>query len=134
MATYQKFHQYIEDLHKGVHDFSADTLKVALTNVAPVAANSVLADLTQISYTNLSSRTLTGVTCEQVSGTIHLTADDLLLTASGGTVATFKYIAVYNDTATGDPLICWFAHSADISLLDGEEFLIQIPTDLFTAS
>jgi hypothetical protein len=140
MATYNKFQQFVEDLHKGVHNFTSDatsTLTVALCAAAnaPVATNSVLANLTEISYTNLSSRVITGVTCEHTTGTVHLTATDLVLTASGA-VATFRYVAIYNDdpTSPADPLVCWFDHGSDVTLANGETYTINFPTDLFTAS
>jgi hypothetical protein len=140
MATYVKFNQFIEDLHKGVHNFTSDstcTLTVALCAAAnaPVAGNSVLGDLTQISYTNLSSRVITGITAEQSSGTLSLTATDLVLTASGA-VATFRYVVIYNDdpSSPADPLICFFDHGSDVTLANGETYTIDIPTNLFTAS
>ncbi len=140
MATYVKFNQFIEDVHKGVHNFTSDstcTLTVALcTNAnAPVAGNSVLADLTQISYTNLSSRVITGITAEQVTGTLSLTATDLVLTASGA-VATFRWVVIYNDdpTSPADPLICFFDHGSDVTMANGETYTIDIPTNLFTSS
>lgn len=131
MATYNKFQQFVEDLAKGVHNFTSDatcTITVALTAAAnaPVATNSVLADLTQISYANLSSRVVTGVTAEQTSGTVSLTGTDLVLTASGA-VATFRYVVLYNDdpTSPADPLICWFDYGSDITLASGETLTID---------
>ncbi|MBK7515448.1 MAG: hypothetical protein IPI51_07510 [Betaproteobacteria bacterium] len=57
MASFQKFNQFVEDLAKGVHNLSTGQLKVALTNTAPVAANSVYADLTSpLATTNLKRR------------------------------------------------------------------------------
>jgi hypothetical protein len=139
MAAYNKFNQYQEDLHKGVHNFTSDatcTLTVALCAAAnaPVAGNSVLANLTQISYTNLSSRVITGITAEQTSGTVNLTATDLTLTASGA-VATFRYVVIYNDdpTSPADPLICWFDYGSNVTMANTETFLIDFPTDLFTS-
>jgi len=132
MATYNKFQQFAEDLGKGVHNFTSDatcTVTVALCAAAnaPVATNSVLADLTQISYTNLSSRVVTGITWEQSSGTAKMTADDLVLTASGGAVATFRYVVLYNDdpTSPADPLICWFDYGSNLTLADGETLTLD---------
>lgn len=132
MATYNKFQQFAEDLGKGVHNFTSDatcTVTVALCAAAnaPVATNSVLADLTTISYTNLSSRVVTGITWEQSSGTAKMTADDLVLTASGGAVATFRYVVLYNDdpTSPADPLICWFDYGSDLTLADGETLTLD---------
>jgi hypothetical protein len=129
MATFNKFNQFVEDLAKGVHNFTSDatsTVTVALTNTLPVAANSVLADITQISYTNLSSRVITGVTAEQTSGTVTFTANDLVLTASGA-VATFRYVVLYNDdpTSPADPLIGWYDYGSAITLASGETFTVD---------
>jgi hypothetical protein len=137
-VTYSKFQQFVEDLCKGVHNFTSDstcTLTVALTTNAnaPVATNSILGNLTQISYTNLSSRVITGVTAEHTTGTVHLTVDDLILTASGA-VATFRHVAIYNDdpTSPADPLICYFDYGSDVTLANGETFTLNFATDLFT--
>lgn len=139
MAAYNKFDQFMEDLFKGVHNFTSDatcTVTVALCAAAnaPVAGNTVLANLTQISYTNLSSRVVTGITAEQTSGTVHLTGTDLVLTASGA-VATFRYVALYNDdpTSPADPLIAWYDYGSDVTLANGETFTIDFATDIATA-
>jgi hypothetical protein len=125
MASFNKFNSFVEALAEKVHDLGSDTLTLALTAAAnpPVSTNTQLSNLTQISYTNLSSRVLTGVTSAQTLGTYALKADNLVLTASG-TVATFRYIVLYNDTATNDELIGWFDFGGNVSLLNGETFTI----------
>jgi hypothetical protein len=126
MASYNKFNSFVEAVAEKVHNLGSDTLTVALTAAAnaPVNTNTQLSNLTQISYANLSSRVLAGVTSSQTSGTYTLDANDLVLTASG-TVATFRYVVIYNDTATNDELICWFDHGSDVSLVNGETYTIQ---------
>lgn len=99
MASFNKIQQFAENLCKGVHDFTSDatcTVTVALTNNAnaPVATNEVLTDLTQITYSNLSSRVITGVTAEHTTGTVTITANDLVLTASGGAANAFQYLVL----------------------------------------
>jgi hypothetical protein len=138
MATFNKFHQFVEDLAKGVHNFTSDstcTVTVALTAAAnaPVNTNSVLANLTQIAYTNLSSRVITGVTCEQTSGTVSFTANDLVLTASG-TVADFRYVVLYNDdpTSPADPLIGWYDIGSTVSLTTGATLTLDFTTGFAT--
>ena len=125
MAVYNKFHQTVEDMAHKVHDLANDQLVVALTDAAPVAGNSVLADLTEIDYTNLSSRDITTTTSEQTSGTYQLTLADLTLTASGGEVGPFRYVVVYNSTPANDPLIAWFDRGDSITLNDGESITID---------
>ena len=48
MPAFNKFNSFVEARGRGVHNLHADTLKVMLTNVAPVAANAVKADITEI--------------------------------------------------------------------------------------
>ena len=141
MATFNKFQQFAEDLCKGVHNLTSDatcTITVALcaTANAPVATNSVLANLTQISYTNLSSRVVTGITAEHTTGTVTITADDLVSTASGGSVAAFQYVALYNDdpTSPADPLIGWYDIGSAITLADGETLTINFTTGFATVA
>jgi hypothetical protein len=123
MATFTKFQSFVEALAEKVHNLGSDTLTVALTNSAPVNTNTQLSNITQISYTNLSSRVLAGVTSSQTSGTYRLDANDLVLTASG-TVPTFRYVVLFNDTATNDELIGFYDYGTTVDLLNGETFTI----------
>lgn len=123
MAAFNKFNSFVEALAEKTHNLGADTLTIALTNTAPTAGNTVLANITEISYTNLSSRVLTSVTSSQTGGTYTLDAADLVLTASG-TVPTFRYVVLYNDTATSDELIGYYDYGSAVDLLNGETFTI----------
>jgi hypothetical protein len=145
MATYNKFQQCIEDIYHGVHNFSADNLEVALCNAAnaPSASlDAVLTDLVVISYTNLSSRVITTSSSGHTTGTYDLVLNDLTLSASGGAVAGFRYVVVFNqDSVTPtDALICWFDYGSDLVLNDGESLTVDFESDgpttgsLFTAT
>ena len=127
MATFNKINSFVEALAEKKHDLGSDTITVALCAAAsaPVAGNAVLADLTQIAYTNLSARVVTTVSSSQTGGTYKLTLQDLTLTASGGSVATFRYIALYNETAASDELIGWYDYGSDLTLADGESLTID---------
>lgn len=125
MAAYTKFQSFVEAMAHKVHNLGSDTLKVALTNVAPVNTNTVLANITEISYTNCSARTLTVTYSAQSSGTYKLVIADKILTASGGDVGPFRYVAVYNDTATNDELISFFDYGSAITLHDTETFTLD---------
>lgn len=127
MATFNKFNAFVEHVAEKVHNLGSDQLVVALTNSAPLASNSVLADITQITYTNLSSRNITTSTSSQTSGLYKLVVNDLTLTASGGSVGPFRYIVVYNDTPTSpaDPLIGYYDYGSSLTLASGESLTID---------
>jgi len=140
MATTTKINDFVEDLLSGLHDFENDTISIALSNTAPglesfdptADGNGVLANVTQIAYTNYSDdatvdRVLDNVQVTISSGTATLDADDVVITASGGALATFQYIYIFNDTPTvpADPLVLVIDHGSAISLADGETATLQ---------
>lgn len=126
MASFNKLQKFVEDLAEKVHNLGSDSLKIALTNTTPnQATNGVLADLTEISYTNCSTRAVTTSSSAQTSGTYKLVCTDLVLTASGGTVGPFRYVYLYNDTAASDQLIGYWDYGSALTLNDGETLTID---------
>lgn len=124
-VAFNKFNSFTEALAEKVHNLGSDTLKIALTNTAPTASNTQLSNITEISYTNLSSRTITTTSSGQTAGVYKLVLNDLTLTASGGSVATFRYVVLYNDTATNDELIGWWDYGSAVTLVDTQTFIID---------
>ena len=127
MASAQKFQAFVEHLAEKVHALDVDTLKVMLTLTAPVATNSVKADLTEIAAGNgytAGGNTVAQTGSAQTSGTYKLTLTDTVWTASGGAIANFRYPVLYNDTPTSpaDPLILFWDYGSTVSLADGETF------------
>lgn len=134
MASFVKFNQFVADLASGVHQLQTGTthvLKVALTNTAPLASNSVLADITQVANGNgyttggISVGTITGT---QTSGTFKLTGgtDPVWTASSAGFTA--RYAVLYNDTPTSptDPLIGWWDYGSSVTLAAGETFTVDL--------
>ena len=132
MATFNKFNSFSEALAEKVHNLGSDQLTVALTNSAPLATNTILANITKISYTNCSTRNITTVSSTQSSGTYTLVLTDLVLTASGGSVGPFRYVVVYNNTATNDELIGWVDYGSSITLADTETLTIDFAASTLT--
>jgi len=131
MAAFNKFNQFVDDLADGVHAFATHSFKVMLVNTAPVATNSVKADLTEISAGNGytaggNAAALTSST--QSSGTYKLVlADPATWTASGGSIGPFRYAVLYNDTPTSpaDPLIGYWDYGSSVTLAAGETFTVD---------
>lgn len=134
MATFQKFNSLVEAICEKKHDFSSDFLKVALCNAlnAPVATNAVLLDLTTVAITNLDQNTITVTSSSQTSGTYSLVISDLTMTATGGSVGPFRYVVIYNDTATNDELVAFFDYGSEITLAQNESIKLDAGTNLFT--
>lgn len=127
MATsaFNKFNSFTEAVAEKVHNLGSDTLELALTNTAPVNTNTVLANITQISYTFLNARTLTVSGSAQTSGVYKLTITDKTLTSTGGSTGPFRYVVLFNQTATNDELIGWYDYGSSITLGDGESLLVN---------
>lgn len=137
MASFVKFEVLSEHVAEKVHDFGSDTLKVLLTNVAPVAASdSVAADLTEITAGNgyvAGGSDATNATSRS-GATTSVTGTDIVITASGGTIGPFRYAVLYNDTPTSpaDPLIGYWDYGSAVTLADGEPLTIDFGSSLFT--
>lgn len=132
MATFNKINSFVEHLAEKVHNLGADALTIALTNTAPTAGMILLSEITEIAYTNVvttpTAARVIGVTSSaQTSGTYKLVLPDMVITATGGAIATFRYIVIYNDAPTSplDPLIGWYDYGSAVTLADGETFTID---------
>ena len=134
MATFNKVNDFVLN---AVHnmDLESDQVVVALSNTAPGSeatnpttdGNGVLANVTQISYTNCSSRNVTTSSSTQTSGTYKLVLADITLSASGGDVGPFRYVYLYNDTVATpvDPLIGYYDYGLSLTLNDGDSFTLD---------
>lgn len=128
MPAFSKFNCFVEDLGRAKHNLDSDTLKVMLTNSAPSAANTVKGDITEISAGNGYSAGGTAVASNdytQTSGTAKLTGTDVTFTASGGSIASWRYAVLYNDTSATDALIGYWDYGSSRVIASGESFPID---------
>lgn len=134
MVAFNRFDIFSEDLAEKVHDCNADLWKVYLTNATPIAANTIKANIADISATggyvaggydvqNATSRS---------GQTTNVTAVDVTITASGGSIGPFAHAVLYNDTPTSpaDPLVGWWSYGSSITLLDGESFTVDFGSNI----
>jgi len=136
MATFAKVNDFVENLCQ-VIDLDGDVWKMDLTSTAPTAGtdatadgNGILANITPITYTNYSDdlavdRILTAgsLTHAQTAGTFTWDyGADIVITASGGALASFQYIALWDDTVVSpvDPLFGYWDHGSAIVLASAE--------------
>lgn len=127
MAAFNKFNSFVEALAEKVHNLGSDQIMVALCAAAnaPVAGNSQLSNLTQITYTNLSTRVVGLSSSSQSGGSYKLVLNDLTLTSTGGSTGPFRYIVLYNNTATNKELIGFYDYGSDLTLAAGESLTID---------
>jgi hypothetical protein len=140
MATYNKFQDFSDQLVRGVHDWDAHTFKVCLSNSAPVATNTLLSDITQITAANgyTAGGTATTISVAEVSGTATVQGTQVVFTAAGGPMGPFRYVVLYNATATSPlgALVGWWDYGSNVNLGDTETFTVKFnnasPGTIFT--
>lgn len=129
MATFTKINSFVEALAEKTHNLGSDTLKFVLTNSAPSASNTVLANITEISAGNgytAGGTQAVQVSSAQTSGTYKLVLQDVTITAAGGSIGPFRYAVLYNDTATNDELIGWYDYGSSITITAGNSFSVDM--------
>lgn len=127
MAAFNKFNCFVQDVGRGLHNLNSDTLKVVLSNTAPLAANGVLTDITEISAGNgytAGGLPVGSVAYTQSAGTATLTGNAVVWTATGA-MGPFRYAVLYNSTATGKNLIGWWDYGTSITLANTETFTVS---------
>jgi hypothetical protein len=130
MASFNKFNSFVNDLATGVHNLHSNTLKFMLSDVTPTSANAVKADITEIAAGNGYSAggASAGLVSDgQTGGTYKLVLSQPIFTASGGAIAQFRYIVLYNSTAASGNLIGWWDNGSEVNVTNGNAY--QILTD-----
>lgn len=129
VATFSKFHSFVEACAEKVHNLGSDTLKVMLTNTAPVATNTIKTNITDITAVGTDypagGKQATLVTSAQTTGTYKLVLNDVDFGPVSASVGPFQYAVLYNDTATNKELIGWWDNAAPVTLTAGQSFKVD---------
>lgn len=147
--TFTPINDWLDNM-ANVADMNGDTFKIALTNTAPGSetsdptadGNGVVANITEIAYTNYTDsltvdRTLESVTSTQIGGIYTFDCADFTITALGGPIPTFRYLYIFDDTPTSpaDPLVGVWDAGAAVDLNDGDTLNVNInASGIFTIS
>lgn len=139
MASCVKYEILSENIAKKVHDFRAagDTLNVLLSNSAPnVSTHALKSDAGEITagngYSAGGSDTQNDIS--RSGATTSVTGVDIVWTASGGAINSFRYAILYDDTPSSpaDPLICYWDYGSSIAPASGETFTVDFGSSMFT--
>lgn len=135
MAAFNKFNDFAEQLGLKKIDLNADTLKVYLTNTAPIATNTAFGTPAEISAGNgytAGGADTANTFSESPAGTGTLVGTDVTWTASGGSIGPFRYVVLYDDSSATKHLIGWWDYGSSISLSSGESFTVDFGASILT--
>jgi len=131
MSAWTVYGSFIEKLGNKLIDLDTDTFKALLVTSAytpNAGTHDELADVSANQAANSSTVTITSPAWTRSGATSTWDVADITFTASGGT-ATARYVVIYDDTPTGDPLVCYATLDntpADVSIANGDSLVIQI--------
>ena len=129
MAVFNKFNSFVGDLAQKVHNLNSDTLKIILTNTAPVATNTVRSNITEIAAGNgyaAGGMAAAFVSGNDTAGTYKLVLSPVSWTASGGSIGPFEWAVLYNSSAASGNLIGWWDYGTAVTLTNGNTFTVSL--------
>lgn len=134
MASFNKFQPFVENLAEKVFNLGTDTLKVALTNTAPVNTQGVFdpggVHPPPAAANGYAATTAAILSSAQTGGTYKLVLDVVVFTAASGQIGPFRYVILYDDTAASDQLIGYYDYGSSITLEDTDTFTVNFhPTN-----
>lgn len=130
VATFTKFDSFVLSLAHGKHNLGTNDLKVALTLTAPPSTGGTNANITEIANGNgyvFGGHSATVSSSAQTGGVYKLVlADPVLWTATGGSMADFRYAVLYDNTVVSKDLIGYWDYGTTITLTSGQTFLVDL--------
>lgn len=132
-TTMTLYKNFVKKLGNKEIDLDTDTFKVMLvasTYTPDADTHDEKADVTnELSTANgytAGGASLASLTWNLASSTVTWDAADLVFTASGGSLVA-RYAVIYDDTATGDPLVAYIlldSTPADVTVTTGNTLTI----------
>ena len=130
MATFVPAPPVRDEVSKGGHNLQTAVFKAALTNTAPTPASDTVWNTTVApppaagsGYT-AGGNTLTTSSAATSSGVFKLVLADSVFTAAGGTIGPFRYVVLYNSSAS-NKVVGSYDYGSSITLNDTETFTVD---------
>ncbi len=141
MAAFNKFNLTVQYYVNGGNlNFTTDTCKFLLTNTAPVATNSTYSNISANELASGNGYTTGGASLSapsstNSSGTQTFTGTIANPTWSAtGSMGPFRYVVLYDSTASGQPLIGWWDNGSSVTLNASQTFTLTLSTGILTIS
>lgn len=138
-VTLSKNYFFTLDLGSKVHNLTSDTLYVAFTDTAPTTATHLYSDIVSpLATTNIvggaTSLAIPSTTWTQSTGTATLGAGTLTITSQTGNFGAFRYVVVYNNTASSKNVIGFYDYGSEVTLngVNGDQFSMTFASGILT--
>ena len=136
MASYVKYFPFIEHMTNGVVDAfgTTDTFRVAMAAAAytPAQTHDDLSSVTQNTGTDYPGSNDIQNDSTRSSGTVTMTAVDVVWTAGAADWDSSQEIVCYDDTSTTDKLMCYWDYGTTFTVGNGETFTVDFGASLAT--
>lgn len=140
MAAFNKFNTTVQYWIEGNTNYNGDTFLAMLSNTSPSA--------TQSTYSSISSSELgtgggysvggatvtMGVSNSSGTETVTASASSPTWTGSGTGFGPFRYVTIYDSSASTKALQSWYDYGSSISLNSGDTFTLNFGANYFTLS
>ena len=131
VAPIVKYNLFIDELSKGGHNLATAVFKAALTNTAPGLATDTVWNTTVAPAPAAANgypaggNTLTTASAATTAGVFKLTLNDSVFTATAGGIGPFRYVVIYNSSAT-NKVVASIDNGASVTLADTDTFTIDL--------
>lgn len=133
MATGVKFYDFSKQTALAKHDWQTHEFYVCLTNTQPdETTDTVYADISEIAagngYTTGGNKAAFSAVSNTTGTTKIVLSDPAKFTATGGSMAAFRYAVLYNYTQTSPlkPLVAYYDYGSEKTLAATEELLVDM--------
>lgn len=131
MAAFNKLNSFAAYMPNGGVNLSSDTIKVMLTNTAPVSTNTTYTSISGNELANGNGYTTGGAavtvsSSTQTSGTYSMVLSAGPTWTATGSMGPFRYVVIY-DSTTG-PLIGWWDYGSSLTLASTNTFTVTVTT------
>jgi hypothetical protein len=130
MVAFVKYHTFVDEMSKAGHNLQTAVYKVALTNTAPTPLTDTVWNTTVYpapaaanGYTG-GGNTVTTTTATTTSYVFKLVLADSVFVASAGGIGPFRYVILYNSSATSK-VVGYYDYGSSITLADTETFTVD---------
>lgn len=132
MAAFIKYNAVAANQWLGKYNLGSDTVKILLTNTAPVATDATYAGISANELANGNGYTtggasLTLTSATQTSGLFKYIAAAASPTwTATGSVGPFRYVVAYDFTATNKDLLGAWDYGSSITMASADTFTVQL--------